>query len=162
MSRTALLVMIGPLALAGCMIPTSRMPPSSPVAMSQMGQSGPAMTTAATAPPAQQAYVPTAAPAQWPAEGIDPQPGPGLPPSLEPAPTATQGIAGLQERKPDLCSAERYASSVGQPGSTVPSLGITRSFRVVEYRGIEPQEYVPDRLVFRLDASGNISNIDCG
>ncbi|MFN3525882.1 MAG: I78 family peptidase inhibitor [Paracoccus sp. (in: a-proteobacteria)] len=124
-----------------------------------MSQPAPASYT-----PAQPVYAQPADPAttQWPADGMSPQAAPGLPPSLEPAPTATQGISGLQERKPDLCGAERYASSVGQPGSTVPSLGITRSFRVVEYRGIEPQEYVPDRLVFRLDATGNISNIDCG
>ncbi|MFN3274589.1 MAG: hypothetical protein ACK41U_07955 [Paracoccus sp. (in: a-proteobacteria)] len=154
MTRTALLAMMGPLALAGCMMPVSRMPPTSPVAIAPMAQ--PAA--------AQPAYPqqPMAAPAAWPMAGAPAQTVPGLPPSTEPAPTATRGIAGLQERKPDLCKAETYATSIGQPGSTVPSLGITRSYRVVDYRGIEPQEYVPDRIVFRLDAAGNISTIDCG
>ena len=44
----------------------------------------------------------------------------------------------------------------------IPVLGITRQYRVVEYRGIEPQEYDPLRIVFRLDAAGNIQAVDCG
>jgi hypothetical protein len=32
----------------------------------------------------------------------------------------------------------------------------------VEFRGIEPQEYNPQRIVFRLDQFGNVYNIDCG
>lgn len=74
----------------------------------------------------------------------------------------TEGIAGLEERQPDLCKAKDYVAYLGQPGTVIQTLGITRNYRVVEYRGIEPQEYDPLRLVFRLDASGNIYNIDCG
>ena len=77
-------------------------------------------------------------------------------------PAATTGITGVTERKPDLCKASSYASSVGQPGSTIPTLGLPGAYRVVEYRGIEPQDYDPDRLVFRLDATGTITKIDCG
>ncbi|WP_176562612.1 hypothetical protein [Paracoccus liaowanqingii] len=44
----------------------------------------------------------------------------------------------------------------------IPTLGLTRSFRVVEFRGIEPQDYDPNRIVFRLDATGTITQIDCG
>ena len=72
------------------------------------------------------------------------------------------GVAGLEERQPDLCGAKTYTSYLGQPGGVIPTIGITKTFRVVEYRGIEPQEYVPNRIVFRLDAGGNIYNIDCG
>ncbi|MDO5647680.1 hypothetical protein [Paracoccus sp. (in: a-proteobacteria)] len=79
-----------------------------------------------------------------------------------PAPAAATGIAGLQERQPDLCGASNYRSSVGQPGRTIPNLELTRVYRVVEYRGIEPQDYDPNRIVFRLDASGNITKVDCG
>ena len=32
----------------------------------------------------------------------------------------------------------------------------------IEYRGIVPQDYNPDRIVFRLDATGTITQIDCG
>ena len=78
-----------------------------------------------------------------------------------PVPSAT-GISGLEERKPDLCKAGDYSRHVSQPGSVIPTLGINRDYRVVEYRGIEPQEYDPNRIVFRLDAAGNISNVDCG
>ncbi|MDP5307155.1 hypothetical protein [Paracoccus spongiarum] len=78
------------------------------------------------------------------------------------APLPADGIAGLEERQPDLCGAKTYVPSLGQPGSVIPSLGIAKEYRVVEYRGIEPQEYNPQRIVFRLDASGNIYNIDCG
>ena len=78
------------------------------------------------------------------------------------APVAASGISGLQERKPDLCGAQKYSSSVSQPGSVIPTLGITKDFRVVEFRGIEPQEYDPNRIVFRLDAAGTITNVDCG
>ncbi|MDO5704145.1 MAG: hypothetical protein Q4G49_03610, partial [Paracoccus sp. (in: a-proteobacteria)] len=69
---------------------------------------------------------------------------------------------GLQERQPDLCGARKYAGSIGQPGSMIPGLGITKDYRVVEFRGIEPQNYDPNRIVFRLDQMGNIQNVDCG
>ena len=64
-------------------------------------------------------------------------------------------------RQSDLLAFE-FANEVGQPGSVIPTLGITRQYRVVEYRGIEPQEYDPLRIVFRLDAAGNIQAVDCG
>lgn len=77
-------------------------------------------------------------------------------------PVPTEGIAGLEERQPDLCHAKDYIPYLGQPGTVIPTMGVTREYRVVEFRGIEPQEYNPQRIVFRLDASGNIYNIDCG
>lgn len=77
-------------------------------------------------------------------------------------PVPTEGIAGLEERQPDLCGAKDYVPYLSQPGSVIATLGIAKEYRVVEYRGIEPQEYNPNRIVFRLDASGNIYNIDCG
>lgn len=72
------------------------------------------------------------------------------------------GVSGLESREPDACHAKNYTSALGQPGAIIPTLGVTRTYRVVEYRGIEPQEYDPLRIVFRLDAAGNIYNIDCG
>ncbi|WBU64549.1 hypothetical protein PAE61_03630 [Paracoccus aerodenitrificans] len=81
-------------------------------------------------------------------------------PPVAPLPTASDD--GLQERKPDLCKASTYSGQIGQPGSVIAGLGIERDYRIVEYRGIEPQEYDPNRIVFRLDASGNISGVDCG
>ncbi|WP_374301014.1 hypothetical protein [Paracoccus sp. (in: a-proteobacteria)] len=82
---------------------------------------------------------------------------------VPPAPQPAVGVAGLTERKPDLCGAsQNYASAIGQPGSIIPTLGVTSEYRVVEYRGIEPQDYVPSRVVFRLDAAGIITNVDCG
>ncbi|SET46001.1 hypothetical protein [Paracoccus homiensis] len=92
-----------------------------------------------------------------------PVPAPAPIPAVQPVPVLpTEGISGLEERQPDLCGAKNYTSALSQPGSVIPSLGVTREYRVVEYRGIEPQEYNPQRVVFRLDASGNIYNIDCG
>ena len=85
---------------------------------------------------------------------------PVQPAGIEPLPTMADDC--LAERKPDLCKASTYANYVGQPGAFIPTLGITKEFRVVEFRGIEPQEYNPLRIVFRLDAAGNIYNIDCG
>ena len=76
--------------------------------------------------------------------------------------TPVTGVAGLEERQPDLCHAKDYISALGQPGVVISSLAITRPYRVVEFRGIEPQEYNPQRIVFRLDQAGNIQNIDCG
>ncbi|UXU75893.1 MULTISPECIES: hypothetical protein [unclassified Paracoccus (in: a-proteobacteria)] len=90
-----------------------------------------------------------------------PQPVPEPVPQVVP-PTPVAGVSGLQSREPDACHAKNYVSALGQPGSIIPSLGVTREYRVVEYRGIEPQEYDPLRIVFRLDAAGNIYNIDCG
>lgn len=97
--------------------------------------------------------------AQAPAPMPLPAPVAYVPPAPEPA----LGVSGLTERKPDLCGARKnHASSIGQPGSVIPTLGITKEYRVVEYRGIEPQEYDPNRIVFRLDAAGTITNVDCG
>lgn len=160
------------LALAGCMMPASRMPneaammarPVAPMAPASPAHSAPAYS--APAYPAAAAY-PAATPgyAPMPAGMTGTTPpfstAPNFP-AAEPPPPAATGIAGLEERKPDLCKAATYRSSIGQPGSAIPGLGITRAYRVVEYRGIEPQNYDPNRVVFRLDAAGNISNIDCG
>ncbi|MBK4216532.1 hypothetical protein JJJ17_11400 [Paracoccus caeni] len=96
--------------------------------------------------------------AQMPAA---PMPAPVVEPVIS-SPPPTTGISGLQERTPDLCGAKNYSSSISQPGSVIPTLGITKDYRVVEYRGIEPQDYNPNRIVFRLDSSGVITNIDCG
>ena len=85
---------------------------------------------------------------------------------VDPAPVVmpppVSGVAGLQSREPDGCKASTYRTAIGQPGSVIPVLGITRQYRVVKYRGIEPQEYDPNRIVFRLDAAGIITNVDCG
>ncbi|MDQ1900260.1 hypothetical protein RAH32_07370 [Paracoccus sp. WLY502] len=98
-----------------------------------------------------------------PAPAPAPMPAPAPVAYVPPAPEPVVGVAGLTERKPDLCGATKnYASTVGQPGSVIPTLGITKDYRVVEYRGIEPQEYDPNRIVFRLDAAGIITNVDCG
>ena len=85
---------------------------------------------------------------------------PVQPAGIEPLPTMADD--GLAERKPDLCKASTYANYVGQPGAVIPTLGITKDYRVVEFRGIEPQEYDPNRIVFRLDGTGLISGVDCG
>ncbi len=68
----------------------------------------------------------------------------------------------LEQRSPDTCKAAQYAHVLGQPGATVATLGITQPVNVIEWRGIEPQEYNSLRVVFRLDQNGNIFNIDCG
>ncbi|AXC51060.1 hypothetical protein DRW48_04235 [Paracoccus suum] len=95
--------------------------------------------------------------------GCAPAPAPTVP-VVEPveAVPAVSGMSGLEERKPDLCHAKDYSGALGQPGSTIAGLGITRTYRVVEFRGIESQEYDPNRIVFRLDQAGNIQNVDCG
>lgn len=91
------------------------------------------------------------------------QPVPAVDPVM-PVPTVAPvaGISGLQAREPDACHAKDYSHALGRPGSVIPTLGITRTYNVVEYRGIESQEYDPLRIVFRLDQAGNITNIDCG
>lgn len=78
------------------------------------------------------------------------------------APAPTIAAPGLEAKEPDLCHAIDYVPYLSKPGSVIEALGITRPYRVVPWRGIEPQEYVAGRIVFRLDAAGNIFNIDCG
>lgn len=90
-----------------------------------------------------------------------PPPAP-IEPIAPPPPVPVQGIQGLEERTPNMCGAKDYASNVGQPGSIIPTLGITKEYRVIEYRGIVPQDYDPLRIVFRLDSVGNIQRVDCG
>ena len=68
----------------------------------------------------------------------------------------------LVEREPDLCTAATYQPYVGQPGTIVPTLPITRTYRVLEYGAIFTQEYNPSRLNFRLSPQGLIAKIDCG
>lgn len=85
----------------------------------------------------------------------------------EPVPTpymtpAVHQEGALEQRNPDTCGNKQYASVLGQPGTVIQSLGITKPISVVEWRGIEPQVYNPERIVFRLDQNGNIYNIDCG
>lgn len=82
------------------------------------------------------------------------------PPIIDPV--ATTGIAGLQEREPDLCGTQKYTQHLSQPGSMIPTMGIPGDYMVIEFRGIEPQDYNPKRVIFRLDAAGNINQIDCG
>lgn len=126
------------ITLQACASSPMRMPPGTPV-----GYAAPAYApTPAVAAPATY-YAPVA-----------------VTPASVPPPAA--GITGLTEREPDLCGAKSYARSIGQPASAITSLGLTKTFRVVEYRGIEPQVYDPNRIVFRLDAAGTITQIDCG
>lgn len=77
-------------------------------------------------------------------------------------PAAVSGVAGLQSREPDACHAADYRRHIGQPGSVIPTLGISRPYRVAEYRGIEPEEYNALRIAFQLDAAGNIQSVTCG
>lgn len=84
-----------------------------------------------------------------------------------PAPTpymtpAVQQSGALEQRSPDTCHSKDHAASLGQPASTITSLGIKRPVEVVEWRGIESQIYTPERIKFRLDQNNNIFNIDCG
>ena len=83
-------------------------------------------------------------------------------PMPEVAPPPITGVAGLQSREPDACHAANYRSAIGQPASVIPTLGITRQYRVAEYRGIEPEEYNALRIAFQLDAAGNIAAVTCG
>ena len=88
------------------------------------------------------------------------------PAPVMPAPQMTPTVAttdsGLQERTPDTCHAIDYISVLGQPRTALDTLAITRPHRVIEWRGFEDQSYDPQRVVFRIDAAGNIWNIDCG
>lgn len=148
--------------VAGCASPVSRMPPAGPAsampAMQARYQQPAAQAPVYMDPSAYGAPAASAVPMDpW----ANPVPTPVAAPVGDAPPPAT-GIAGLTERQPDLCGAKAYASAVGQPGSSIPGLGVTKTYRVVEYRGIEPQQYDPNRIVFRLDASGTITTIDCG
>lgn len=94
-----------------------------------------------------------------------PQQAPAPAPVANPAsvaPPSVNGISGLEEREPDLCGAKDYTQYLSQPASVIPTIGLTKEYRVIEYRGIVPQDYDPNRVVFRLDSAGNISEIGCG
>lgn len=107
------------------------------------------------------APAPAPAPEPLPVSGAQPI-GSSTTPPLPALPPQNEGIAGLEERQPDSCHAKDYVPYLGQPGTVIPTLSFDRPYRVVEYRGIEDQKYDPTRIVFRLDAAGNIYNIDCG
>lgn len=148
MSRAAIVV----LGVAGCASSASRMPPT-----------GPVMPTMAPVAPMPAPMPMPVVPAYSGPVPMAPQPIAMTPlPATQPAPAPARGIAGLTERQPDLCGASRQSTAIGQPGGVIQTLGLTKPFRVVEYRGIEPQDYDPNRIVFRLDAAGTITSIDCG
>ncbi|WP_410218087.1 hypothetical protein [Paracoccus sp. (in: a-proteobacteria)] len=153
LSRAALLGVCG-MTMGGCASSPNRMPPTGAASM----------TAAAPYAPAPYAPAPYAPAPYAPAPPVyAPVPAPVAPlPEALPPPVQTTGITGLEERKPDLCGARKHDSAKGQPGSVIPTLGLSKAYRVVEYRGIEPQDYDPNRLVFRLDQAGTITNIDCG
>lgn len=158
MTRAAVLIVMAG-TLAGCASSPNRMPPAGPPGMAPapvQGYDTPAYSAApaygaapaySAAPVVADPYATSAAPFETAAVA---------------APAPVRGISGLTERQPDLCKASEQARAVGQPASVIPTLGLTRSFRVVEFRGIEPQDYDPNRIVFRLDATGTITQIDCG
>lgn len=155
-TRAALLTLIAA-AGAGCASSASRMPPTGPVGMAAPVAAPPYDLT--VAPPM------TPAPYSVPGAVTPPYAPPVAAPYAQPlpeAPAPVSGIAGLTERQPDLCKASEQARTVGQPGSVIPTLGLTRTYRIVEFRGIEPQDYDPNRLVFRLDSAGIITKVDCG
>lgn len=82
-----------------------------------------------------------------------------------PAPYMTPKLSQdgiFENREPDTCHAANFKSALGQPSSIISTLGLKQPISVVEWRGIEPPEYNPERIVFRLDQSGKIFNIDCG
>ena len=81
---------------------------------------------------------------------------------IEQIATLTPDQTVFEEREPDLCHAADYTSTLGQPAAILQTLSFTKQYRVVAYRGIEAQEYNGQRITFRLDPNGNISNVDCG
>ncbi len=88
----------------------------------------------------------------------NPPPGAAQPGDL----TARPGNGGLVEREPDLCKAADFQQVVGQPGTIVATLGITRPLRVIKHGDIITQEYNPARINFWLGPSGRIQRITCG
>lgn len=85
------------------------------------------------------------------------------PGDLQPGDLISQpGKDGLVEREPDLCKAADYQQYVGQAGSIVPSLGISRTYRVIRHGDIFTQEYNAGRLNFWLTPSGTIERVVCG
>lgn len=92
------------------------------------------------------------APADIPATGA-PQPGDLI---------AGADGAALEEREPDLCQAADYQQYLGQPATIVPTLGITREYRVIEAGEIYSQVYNPSRINFWLAPTGEIARIGCG
>ncbi len=96
--------------------------------------------------------------------GCVPLPEEGPPPN---APQPGDLIAGptngsLIEREPDLCKAADYQQYLGQPGTVVSTLFISRDYRVVPFAGIVSQEYNAGRLNFWLAETGEITRIGCG
>lgn len=95
--------------------------------------------------------------------GCVPSENPADPNGLQPGDLiGGQDSGGLVEREPDLCQASTYQQYIGQPGTIVPSLGITRETRVIEFGSIFTQEYNPSRINFFLSSTGEIQRISCG
>ena len=86
-----------------------------------------------------------------------PGPGPGLPPG-----TVEDVTPGLNEIEPDLCKAADYMQYLGQPGTVLQGVDITRVYRVIPDGGIVSQEYSAGRINFWLGPRGDILRIGCG
>jgi hypothetical protein len=69
---------------------------------------------------------------------------------------------GLTEREPDTCALTQAEFLRGQPGTLVPTAGLTHPYRIIQPGSIITQEYNAARVNFYLDEAGIIARISCG
>lgn len=62
----------------------------------------------------------------------------------------------------DTCGAEAYAVLIGQDATALERILILREVRVIRPGSIVRQDYAPQRLNFRVNDSGAISELTCG
>jgi hypothetical protein len=62
----------------------------------------------------------------------------------------------------DTCGAVSYAVLIGQDGTALERILILREVRVIRPGSIVTQDYSPERLNFRINESGVISELTCG
>ncbi len=62
----------------------------------------------------------------------------------------------------DSCGAEAYAVLIGQDATALERILILREVRVIRPGSIVTQDYLPQRLNFRVNTAGVISELTCG
>ncbi len=63
---------------------------------------------------------------------------------------------------PDTCGATDYRYLVGQPDTALQRVLIMDEVRIIRPETMVTMDFRPDRINFRIDGAGRISDVTCG
>jgi hypothetical protein len=63
---------------------------------------------------------------------------------------------------PDTCGAAEYSNLVGQPDTALQRVLIMDEVRIIRPDTVVTMDYRPERINFKIDAAGIITDVTCG